>query len=86
MTNIKNIEKQWKEYAEEFANTDYMDIEQHTGMAFNVPILLKRIEDLEYVLWSCKNHAENIEERGYGESMDALYIIEEVNDTIGEDF
>lgn len=86
MIDIKHIEKQWEEYEEEFANTDYMDIEQHTSMAFNVPILLKRIKSLEYALSSCKYHADSIESRGYAESMDARYIIEGVNDAIGEDF
>lgn len=38
-----------------------------------------RINELECALWACRGHAENIVERGYGESMHADYIIEEVN-------
>lgn len=43
----------------------------------------KELEDyiriLETALWSCRDMAEDIIERGYSESMHADYIIDEVN-------
>ena len=42
------------------------------------------IETLKYTLSSCRNHAERIIERDYGESMDAHSIVEKVNEVLGE--
>lgn len=38
-----------------------------------------RINELECALWTCRDNAEDILERGYRESMHADYIIDEVN-------
>ncbi|MCK1999840.1 hypothetical protein MZM54_00400 [[Brevibacterium] frigoritolerans] len=40
---------------------------------------------LRTALKSCKVHAENIADSGYGESMDAAYIINEIDEALGEE-
>lgn len=43
---INQIEKEWDEYAQEFGETEYMDIDKHTKQAFRVPGLLLEIKRL----------------------------------------
>lgn len=40
---------------------------------------------LRTALKSCKVHAENIAESDYGETMDAAYMINEIDEALGED-
>lgn len=45
--NLEKLEKEWNEYEKEFSNEEYMDIEDHTNMAFKVPELLNELKDKE---------------------------------------
>ena len=46
MNKLEIIKKQWNEYETEFAESDYMDIDTHTSMAFNVPKLLNKLDKI----------------------------------------
>jgi hypothetical protein len=46
----------------------------------------EEIQSLKMALWSCKNNAERIISRDYGETMDAHEIVDKVNDALGEDY
>ncbi|MFJ3388871.1 hypothetical protein [Lysinibacillus sp. NPDC086135] len=46
MNKLEIIKKQWNEYETEFGESDYMDIDTHTSMAFNVPILLNKLDKI----------------------------------------
>lgn len=50
MLDIEAVEKKWDAYEEEFDNTEYMDIEQHTSAAFLVPDLISEVKRLRNVL------------------------------------
>ncbi|MED1125181.1 hypothetical protein [Bacillus atrophaeus] len=51
--NLKKIEKQWNDYNEEFASSEYMDIDTHTSMAMQVGGLITEIK-------KCKKALEEI--------------------------
>lgn len=44
--NIEKLKKQWEEYTEDFTNSEYMDIDRHTSMAWEVGGLIQEIERL----------------------------------------
>lgn len=46
MNKLEIIKKQWNEYETEFSESDYMDIDKHTSMAFNVPVLLNKLDKI----------------------------------------
>ncbi|MEQ6355139.1 hypothetical protein ABNX05_10970 [Lysinibacillus sp. M3] len=46
MNKLEIIKKQWNEYETEFGESDYMDIDKHTSMAFNVPVLLNKLDKI----------------------------------------
>ncbi|WPK12271.1 hypothetical protein R6U77_00870 [Lysinibacillus louembei] len=52
--NLEAIKKHWEEYLNEFNNTDFMDIETHTDMAFQAPKLIVEVERLQNELSKTK--------------------------------
>lgn len=65
-----------------------MDVTSREQTSVNLFNEVKRLEEENYKykmsLETCKMYAENIDRRGYGESMDAHYIIEEVNEILND--
>lgn len=62
MSKLEMIKKQWNEYETEIGDSDYMDIDTHTNMAFKVPTLISEVEKnnkqmnelVSLVLWSSR--------------------------------
>lgn len=62
MSKLEMIKKQWNEYETEFGESDYMDIDTHTNMAFKVPALISEVEKnnnqinelVSLVLWASR--------------------------------
>jgi len=46
----------------------------------------EEIKSLKMALWSCKNNAERIISKEYGETMDAHEIVGRVNNILGENY
>ncbi len=59
--------------------------EINVGLFDEVKRLKEEISQLKWTLESCKYHAENIIGREYGETMDAHYIVEKVDEILNED-
>ena len=45
--DLEKLKVQWNKYETEFCNEEYMDIDQHTDMAFKVPMLIREVEKLK---------------------------------------
>ncbi|WP_019156959.1 hypothetical protein [Robertmurraya massiliosenegalensis] len=59
--------------------------EINVDLSDEVQRLKKEVSRLKYTLQTCKYHAERICNKGYGETMDAHQIVEEVDSVLGED-
>lgn len=47
--DLEKVKKQWREYSNEFATSDFMDIEDHTSMALQVGSLISEIDRVDRI-------------------------------------
>lgn len=59
MDKLQELKNKWRSYSTEFAESDYMDIEDHTSMALEVGGLISTVEEQQKEIEAMTGHYHN---------------------------